>query len=54
MPNLVLLVIQWNPYIAETIGELHVGRYRGPAVAEGFYFISTIKMKSGPEFLAVI
>ena len=32
--------IQWNPYIADTIGELHVGRYRGPAVAEGF--ISTI------------
>ena len=29
--------IQWNPYIADTIGELHVGRYRGPAVAEGVY-----------------
>ena len=33
--------IQWNPYIADTIEELHVGRYscryRGPAVAEGFY-----------------
>ena len=29
--------IQWNPYIADTIGELDVGRYRGPAVAEGFY-----------------
>ena len=23
--------------MADTIGELHVGRYRGPAVAEGFY-----------------
>ena len=21
--------VQWNPYIADTIGELHVGRYRG-------------------------
>ena len=31
------LAIQWNPYIADTIGELHVGRYRGPAIAEGFY-----------------
>ena len=29
--------VQWNPYIADTIGKLHVGRYRGPAVAEGFY-----------------
>ena len=29
--------IQWNPYIADTIGELHVGRYRGPAVVERFY-----------------
>ena len=29
--------IQWNPYIADTIGELCVGRYRGLAVAEGFY-----------------
>ena len=29
--------IQWNPYIADTIGELHVGHYRGLAVAEGFY-----------------
>ena len=29
--------VQWNPYIADTIGELHVDRYRGPAVAEGFY-----------------
>ena len=32
--------IQWNPYIVDTIEELHVGRYscryRGPAVAEGF------------------
>ena len=26
-----------DPYIADTIGELHVGRYRGLAVAEGFY-----------------
>ena len=24
-------------YITDTIGELHVRRYRGPAVAEGFY-----------------
>ena len=24
-------------YIADTIGELHVGHYRGLAVAEGFY-----------------
>ena len=31
------LVLQWNLYIADTIGELHVGRYRGPAVAEGLY-----------------
>ena len=29
--------MQWNPYIVDTIGELHVGRYRGPAVEEGFY-----------------
>ena len=29
--------LQWNPYIADTIGELHVGRYREPAVAEEFY-----------------
>ena len=29
--------VQWNPYIVDTIGELHVGRYRGLAVAEGFY-----------------
>ena len=29
--------VQWNPYIADTIEELHVGRYRGLAVAEGFY-----------------
>ena len=35
--NVILFSIQWNPYIADTIGELHVGRYRGPAVAEGFY-----------------
>ena len=35
---LMLVVgIQWNPYIADTVGELHVGRYRGLAVAEGFY-----------------
>ena len=36
-PRLVVNVVQWNPYIADTIGELHVGHYRGPAVAEGFY-----------------
>ena len=30
-------IIQWNPIIADTIGELHVGSYREPAVAEGFY-----------------
>ena len=24
----------WNPYIADTIGELCVGRYRGLAVSE--------------------
>ena len=29
--------LQRSPYIVDTIGELHVGRYRGPAVAEGFY-----------------
>ena len=34
-------------YIADTIGELHVGRYRGPAIAEGFY--KYYNMKSGPE-----
>ena len=28
---------QWNPYIADTIGELRVGRYRGLAISEGFY-----------------
>ena len=28
--------MQWNSYIVDTIGELHVGHYRGPAVAEGF------------------
>ena len=31
------LSVQRNPYIADTIGELHVGRYRGPAVTDGFY-----------------
>ena len=35
--NESIIIIQWNPYIADTIGELHVGRYRGLAVAEGFY-----------------
>ena len=33
----VCIHVQWNPYIADTIRELYVGRYRGPAVAEGFY-----------------
>ena len=38
------ICIQWNPYIADTIGELHVGRYRGPAVAEGFkYYMNEIR-----------
>ena len=35
--GLLHIVIQWNPYIVYTIRELHVGRYRGPTVAEGFY-----------------
>ena len=30
-------LVKWNPYIVDTIGELHVGRYRGPAIAERFY-----------------
>ena len=34
---IVTILLQWNPYIADTIGELHVGRYRGPAIAEGVY-----------------
>ena len=36
IPNYIFC-IQWNPNIADTIGELHVGHYRGLAVAEGFY-----------------
>ena len=29
--------LQWNPYIADTIGEVCVCHYSGLAVAEGFY-----------------
>ena len=44
--NVHNVLVQWNPYIADTIGELRVGRYRGPAVAEG--------MESGPELFVII
>ena len=30
-------VLQWNPYIADTIGEIRFGRYRGVAFVEGYY-----------------
>ena len=37
--------VQWNPYIADTIG--------GLAVAEWFYKYNIIRLKSGPERVAI-
>ncbi len=44
--------IQWNPFIAATLGEQHFGRYIVVAFIEGLFCAQTVHL--GPGCLAVI
>ena len=45
-PQMFVVITVEHPYIADTIGELDVGCYKGPAVAEGFYKYYTNKIRT--------